>query len=50
MAITYEEAVARLEEWTDNPALRNHARGVEAAPLADGATALVRHPAVRPAA
>jgi hypothetical protein len=27
MAITYEEAVARLTEWTDNPALVNHARG-----------------------
>jgi hypothetical protein len=31
MAITYEEAVAKVQEWTDNPALRNHARGVEAA-------------------
>jgi predicted hydrolase (HD superfamily) len=31
MAITYEDAVAKVEEWTDNPALRNHARGVEAA-------------------
>src|SRR3954453_3259444 len=31
MAITYEDAVAKLEEWTDSPALRNHARGVEAA-------------------
>ena len=30
MAITYEDAVARLEEWTDGSALRNHARGVEA--------------------
>jgi predicted hydrolase (HD superfamily) len=30
MAITYEDAVAKLEEWTDNPALLNHARGVEA--------------------
>jgi predicted hydrolase (HD superfamily) len=30
MAITYEEAVTRLAEWTDNPALLNHARGVEA--------------------
>jgi predicted hydrolase (HD superfamily) len=30
MAISYEEAVAKLHEWTDNPALRNHARGVEA--------------------
>ena len=31
MAITYEDAVAKLHEWTDSPALRNHARGVEAA-------------------
>lgn len=31
MAISYEEAVAKLHEWTDSPALRNHARGVEAA-------------------
>jgi len=31
MAITYEQAVAKLHEWTENPALRNHARGVEAA-------------------
>lgn len=30
MAITYEDAVAKLKEWTDNPALINHARGVEA--------------------
>jgi predicted hydrolase (HD superfamily) len=30
MAITYEDAVAKLYEWTDSPALRNHARGVEA--------------------
>jgi predicted hydrolase (HD superfamily) len=30
MAITYEEALAKLMEWTDNPALVNHARGVEA--------------------
>ena len=30
MAITYEDAVAKVHEWTDNPALRNHARGVEA--------------------
>ncbi|QEH33277.1 HD domain protein [Aquisphaera giovannonii] len=30
MAITYEDAVAKLHEWTDSPALRNHARGVEA--------------------
>jgi predicted hydrolase (HD superfamily) len=31
MAITHEDAVAKLHEWTDSPALRNHARGVEAA-------------------
>ena len=31
MAITYEQAVAKLHEWTDSPALRNHARAVEAA-------------------
>jgi predicted hydrolase (HD superfamily) len=31
MAITYEQAVAKLEEWTESPALRNHARAVEAA-------------------
>jgi predicted hydrolase (HD superfamily) len=31
MAITYEDAVAKVQEWTDNPALRNHARGVEEA-------------------
>src|SRR5262249_53408431 len=31
MAITYDDAVAKLHEWTDSPALRNHARGVEAA-------------------
>ncbi len=31
MAISYEQAVARLEEWTENPALKNHARAVEAA-------------------
>jgi predicted hydrolase (HD superfamily) len=30
MAISYEDAVAKLTEWTDNPALLNHARGVEA--------------------
>jgi len=24
MAITYEDAVAKLHEWTDSPALRNH--------------------------
>jgi predicted hydrolase (HD superfamily) len=31
MAITYEAAEAKLLEWTENPALRNHARAVEAA-------------------
>jgi predicted hydrolase (HD superfamily) len=31
MAITYLQAVEKLEEWTDSPALRNHARAVEAA-------------------
>ena len=31
MAIAYEDAVAKLHEWTDSAALRNHARGVEAA-------------------
>ncbi len=31
MAITHEDAVAKLHEWTDIAALRNHARGVEAA-------------------
>ena len=31
MAITYEQAVEKLHEWTDSPALRNHARAVEAA-------------------
>jgi predicted hydrolase (HD superfamily) len=31
MAITYEQAVAKLHEWTENPALLNHARAVEAA-------------------
>jgi predicted hydrolase (HD superfamily) len=31
MAITYEEAVAKLHQWTESPALRNHARAVEAA-------------------
>jgi predicted hydrolase (HD superfamily) len=31
MAITHEDAVAKLHEWTDSAALRNHARGVEAA-------------------
>lgn len=30
MAITYDEAAALVREWTDNPALLNHARGVEA--------------------
>lgn len=30
MAISYEDAVTKLGEWTDNPALLNHARGVEA--------------------
>ena len=31
MAITYEEAAAKLREWTDSAALLNYARGVEAA-------------------
>jgi predicted hydrolase (HD superfamily) len=31
MAITYEQAVEKLQGWTDSPALRNHARAVEAA-------------------
>ena len=31
MAITYEQAVEKLHEWTESPALRNHARAVEAA-------------------
>lgn len=31
MAITYEDAAARLGEWTGSVALLNHARGVEAA-------------------
>src|SRR3954462_3314833 len=31
MAITYEDAEAKVQEWTDSPALRNHARGGEAA-------------------
>jgi predicted hydrolase (HD superfamily) len=31
MSITYEMAVAKLHEWTLSPALRNHARAVEAA-------------------
>jgi predicted hydrolase (HD superfamily) len=30
MTITYEQAEAKLHEWTDSPALRNHARAVEA--------------------
>jgi predicted hydrolase (HD superfamily) len=31
MSITYDQAVAKLHEWTDSPALRCHARAVEAA-------------------
>jgi len=31
MPITYEQAVAKLHEWTDSPALRCHAHAVEAA-------------------
>jgi predicted hydrolase (HD superfamily) len=31
MPITYEQAVEKLHEWTLSPALRNHARAVEAA-------------------
>jgi predicted hydrolase (HD superfamily) len=31
MAITYDQAVDKLHEWTDSPALWNHARAVEAA-------------------
>jgi predicted hydrolase (HD superfamily) len=31
MAITYDQAVEKLHEWTGSPALRNHARAVEAA-------------------
>jgi predicted hydrolase (HD superfamily) len=31
MAITYEQAEQKLYEWTESPALRNHARAVEAA-------------------
>lgn len=31
MPISYEQAVEKLHEWTDSQALRNHARGVEAA-------------------
>ncbi len=30
MPITYEQAVQKMEEWTRSPALRNHARAVEA--------------------
>jgi predicted hydrolase (HD superfamily) len=31
MPISYDDALKKLHEWTDNPALRNHAKGVEAA-------------------
>jgi hypothetical protein len=31
MSITYEQAVEKLNDWTTSPALRNHARAVEAA-------------------
>ena len=31
MAISYEQAVAKLHEWTESPALLHHARAVEAA-------------------
>jgi predicted hydrolase (HD superfamily) len=31
MSITYEQAEQKLLEWTESPALRNHARAVEAA-------------------
>jgi predicted hydrolase (HD superfamily) len=31
MPITYEQAIAKLHEWTESPALRCHARAVEAA-------------------
>jgi predicted hydrolase (HD superfamily) len=31
MAITYEQAEAKLHDWTESAALRNHARAVEAA-------------------
>jgi predicted hydrolase (HD superfamily) len=31
MAITYQQAEQKLYEWTESPALRNHARAVEAA-------------------
>lgn len=30
MVMTYKDAAAKLREWTDSPALLNHARGVEA--------------------
>jgi predicted hydrolase (HD superfamily) len=30
MPLTYDEAVAKLHEWTQSPALLNHARAVEA--------------------
>jgi predicted hydrolase (HD superfamily) len=30
MAVTYEEAIQKLHEWTEGPSLRNHARAVEA--------------------
>jgi predicted hydrolase (HD superfamily) len=31
MAISYEQAVEKLNDWTESPALRNHALAVEAA-------------------
>src|SRR5271170_3990917 len=31
MAVTHEQALEKLHEWTDSPALRNHALAVEAA-------------------
>jgi predicted hydrolase (HD superfamily) len=31
VAISYDQAVEKLTEWTESPALRNHARAVEAA-------------------
>jgi predicted hydrolase (HD superfamily) len=31
MSISYEQAVEKLNDWTKSPALRNHARAVEAA-------------------
>ncbi len=31
MAVSYDQAVEKLHEWTDSLALRNHARAVEAA-------------------